>query len=82
MWESQNGLCAVSGLTLTHNRGDVCAASIDRVDDQLGYSQVHDPPYNPAHTTKFHRKMVQPLVYDSHLVIQRIARNSCPRISD
>jgi hypothetical protein len=37
LWEKQNGRCGITGLKMTHNANDSCAASIDRIDSKIGY---------------------------------------------
>ncbi len=37
LWESQGGLCALSGLQMVYKFKDLCAVSIDRKDSSLGY---------------------------------------------
>jgi hypothetical protein len=37
LYKSQCGLCAVSGLPMTHQFNDLCSISVDRVDSKLGY---------------------------------------------
>lgn len=39
--EKQNGLCAVSGIKLQSEYKNVCSASIDRVNPELGYLQTN-----------------------------------------
>ena len=37
LWESQGGLCALSGLGMVHKLGSLSAISIDRIDSDKGY---------------------------------------------
>jgi hypothetical protein len=37
LWESQRGLCALSGVPMLHEFNNLCSISVDRVDSELGY---------------------------------------------
>jgi hypothetical protein len=37
LYEKQNGLCAISGVAMTHNRNDLFAISIDRINNSHGH---------------------------------------------
>lgn len=37
LWESQNGLCALSHLPMVHVFNDLCSISVDRIDSDMGY---------------------------------------------
>ncbi len=39
LWDKQNGRCAVTGLVLLTMSTNICSASIDRVDPDIGYLQ-------------------------------------------
>lgn len=39
MYEAQGGKCAFSGLEMTHKMHDLCAVSVDRIDNSLGHTK-------------------------------------------